>query len=388
MSGDQPGYIPPDHKTTAEFAAPAKAAGEADTTFAGAPVDEPPRTVTDLAAEAPQTATDLPAEPPQTATDLSARDAPQTVTDLSAEGAAQTATDVPFTTPGEPGTAPQAPEQPPILPQAPWTAQFGAGSEATAPGHGPVPPAAMAQPAPPAPAPMEHAAPPLPPAAQPIPSAPRPGGSRLPLVIGAAALAVLLLAGGVAAAFFLTGDGDSPEGKDPVPPRAASTAPSGGATEPGAPGGPGASPPPGTPVPPGSPVPSGAPTPGGTPPVQQPASPLPSPTTAPIGPLLRGKGITYQLVQQDPGYYEGRIVITNRGTKPMKAWKLTFDAPGRDVKNIWGARLTRGGAKAEIQNLENAPAIPPGGTWEIQYGAVGAPAPPKACRLNGKACGF
>ncbi len=42
---------------------------------------------------------------------------------------------------------------------------------------------------------------------------------------------------------------------------------------------------------------------------------------------MEGKGITYQLVQQDEGYFEGKIVITNRTDRPMKTWKLTFRAP-------------------------------------------------------------
>ncbi|MCP9983551.1 cellulose binding domain-containing protein [Actinomadura madurae] len=111
-------------------------------------------------------------------------------------------------------------------------------------------------------------------------------------------------------------------------------------------------------------------------------------TTAPIGPLVKGKGITYQLVQQDEGYFEGKMVITNRTSKPMKTWKLTFQAPRADVKNIWGARLVHGGSTVEIRNLEGAPAIPPGGTWDVQFGAAGPASTPKSCKLNGKACGF
>ncbi|TMR22748.1 cellulose binding domain-containing protein, partial [Actinomadura geliboluensis] len=147
-----------------------------------------------------------------------------------------------------------------------------------------------------------------------------------------------------------------------------------------------------------APVPSsGAPTPGetppaappanGQPPAEQPSGPPPV-TTAPIGPLVGGDGITYQLVQQDEGYFEGRMVITNRTGRPMTTWTLTFRAPGADVKNIWGAALVHGGTEVEIRNLDGARAIPPGGTWEIQYGAAGRASTPKGCELNGEACGF
>ncbi|NEA21341.1 cellulose binding domain-containing protein, partial [Actinomadura bangladeshensis] len=125
----------------------------------------------------------------------------------------------------------------------------------------------------------------------------------------------------------------------------------------------------------------------GQPPAGQPGTPPPA-TTAPIGPLIEGKGITYQLVQRDEGYFEGKMVITNRTDRPMKTWKLTFRTPGADVKNIWGARLVHGGEKAEIRNLDGAPAIPPGGTWDVQFGAAGPASTPKGCELNGGTCGF
>jgi hypothetical protein len=114
----------------------------------------------------------------------------------------------------------------------------------------------------------------------------------------------------------------------------------------------------------------------------------PPPTVAPVGPVVPGKGITYQLVQRDPGYFEGKLVITNRSDRPMKDWKITFTAPGGNVKNIWGARLVRKGGQVEIQNLENAPAIQPGATWDVQFGAEGTASDPENCRLNGKPCGF
>lgn len=108
----------------------------------------------------------------------------------------------------------------------------------------------------------------------------------------------------------------------------------------------------------------------------------------PIGPVVKGKGLTYQLVQQDPGYYEGLLVVTNGSSKPMKSWKLTFQTPKANVKNVWGGKLVHGGDRIEIRSLDGAPPIPPGGTWEIRFGAEGAAATPKACGLNNKSCGF
>ncbi|MBD2898345.1 hypothetical protein amrb99_73150 [Actinomadura sp. RB99] len=114
-----------------------------------------------------------------------------------------------------------------------------------------------------------------------------------------------------------------------------------------------------------------------------PASGRPTP-----GSVATGSGITYRLVQQDDGYYEGRFVITNRTGRPMRTWRVSFDAPGADVRSVWDARLVQGGAHPVIENADGADPIPPGGTLDVQFGASGVPAAPRACLFNGAACGF
>ncbi|HEX2312276.1 MAG TPA: cellulose binding domain-containing protein, partial [Thermomonospora sp.] len=145
---------------------------------------------------------------------------------------------------------------------------------------------------------------------------------------------------------------------------------------------------------PGSPAPTGAPTPGtplpgpGLPGQGLPGQGATPPPRAPIGPVVNGDGLSYRLVQRDSGYYEGLLIITNRSDRPMRAWSLTFEAPGRNVKNVWGGELVRGGDKVRVRNLENAPPIPPGATWEVRFGAEGSPLPPERCRFNDRDCGF
>jgi hypothetical protein len=206
---------------------------------------------------------------------------------------------------------------------------------------------------------------------------PSQGKTRRPLLLALAILAMLAVgAGAIVAAIVLSGGGE-PTRKKPTAQSAAPTEPA--PAEP-VPTGAGAPASPGTTQ---SPAPGQAPAPS-----QSPGLQAPPPTVAPVGPVVPGKGITYQLVQRDPGYFEGKLVITNKTGEPMTDWKITFDAPGANVKNIWGARLVRKGDKVEIQNLENAPAIPPGATWDVQFGAEGPAGDPKNCRLNGKPCGF
>ncbi|WP_396452491.1 cellulose binding domain-containing protein [Actinomadura sp.] len=387
MSGEDSGYVPPDHKTTAEFRVPGRAAAPDAGTAADSTVvdDLADATVQDFPADDPEdapevTLRDLPADDPEDdpqATSQDPPDDPGATSRDAPEKASATVTDIRLGEPAPPqeeaaafaqGAVP-APAPSPVVGETPWTEQFGAESASTDAGA-PAFPLAM----PSGPAPQHGATAPVMPSGG-VP----PRRSRRPLILVGAVGVVLLVAAAAVVALLLTrggSDGGSaaPPSSPPSPPGASAPAGAGGPT-----GGPT----------PGGPAPSEAPA-AGQPPAQQPGAPgtPPPATTAPIGPLVRGKGITYQLVQQDEGYFEGRMVITNRTDRPMKTWKLTFRAPGADVKNIWGARLVRGGEKVEIRNLDGAPAIPPGGTWEIQYGAAGRASTPKGCELNGGACGF
>ncbi|RFS85800.1 hypothetical protein D0T12_12555 [Actinomadura spongiicola] len=388
LSREEPGYTPPDHRTTAEFHVP-DTITDPGTRAAGAGpestvVDEP---VDDLV-DSDATLQDVPPDATLQDPPVDDRDEPEdrpsvTIADLAVSPQAtaseplpaeEPATD-PATLPDEAtmpdeATIPEEAGQAVMHEEAPWTAQFGVGAEQASsgteasprPAEGTVPP------------PFDATAPAMPPVASPSGGVP-PSRSRRPLLLMVIGAALLLAA---AVAMLLVTRGSETEGKT-SPPRASTPAPE--APAPATPGGPNPSEAPATP-----PRPSGEPT-AGTP-AQPPASPAPAVSTAPIGPVVEGDGITYQLAQQDEGYFEGRMVITNRTDRPMPTWRLTFRVPGADVKNIWGARLVRGGENAEIGNLDGAPAIPPGGTWEIQFGAAGATTTPQACRLNDIPCGF
>ncbi|NVI90500.1 cellulose binding domain-containing protein [Actinomadura sp. BRA 177] len=388
MSGEEPGYVPPDHKTTAEFRvpgrAPAPGAGtEADSTIVDEPADDlADATFQDFPADDPEddpvdgpevTFHDLPADDPEATSFDPPVDDPGVTSRDAAETPSATVTDIRIEKPVPPqeeqaafeqGPMPasvtaERPAPAPVGGEAPWTEQFGGEPEPSSP---PATPFAMPS--------AGLGTGPQPDAT--APAMPSGGRSRRPIIFAGAIGAVVLIAAAAVVVLLLTRGGSDDEGKTAQSPSPAASAPveAGGAT-----GGPA----------PGEPAPSQAPA---TPPAGGPPGTPPPATTAPIGPLVEGKGITYQLVQQDEGYFEGKIVITNRTDRPMKTWKLTFRAPGADVKNIWGARLVRGGEKVEIENLEGAPAIPPGGTWEVQYGAAGPASTPKGCEINGRACGF
>lgn len=499
MSGEDSGYVPPDHKTTAEFGVTRKSAVSGELPLPGTsaePADgddlvddlfdgdvtthdvpqAPGVAIQDLPSDDPEddletTYQDGPGEEPDDDFDATLRD-PGVITfqkpppadtvdelDVTAFQPPATLADIPMEQPAKPAPPVPPPAQPaafehganpapvygqppapyqervpdpvpfrepapfpepalfpeqpppseqappaqvaaPMQAEAPWTEQFASeeetanraeGGPAFAYGMPGAPPPAQST-MPPHP---EATVPPMPPPAMASPSGGLPGGppggpppsrSRRPviLILLIALVVVLVLIGVVV---LMLGRGSETGGKTApqASPAASTPATGGGGTGPASPGAP--SPGGGAPAtPPQSGVPTNQP-PGGQQPGGQPGTPPPV-TTAPIGPLVQGKGITYQLVQQDSGYFEGKMVITNRTRKPLKAWKVTFKAPGADVKNIWGARLVHGGSTVEIRNLDGVPAIQPGATWDIQFGAAGTASTPKSCEVNGRACGF
>ncbi|MFI6520215.1 cellulose binding domain-containing protein [Spirillospora sp. NPDC050679] len=479
MSGEDSGYVPPDHQRTTEFRLPGKPSAEPrgsgpDETAVdgpGAP-GEPPagdavdegadrtpvgdagggETVTDVPGTSGETMVDVPRDDDEVEVTIVDRpvsaerddDPPATVTDLPEQGP-----------PPQPsGPDPEGRTEPHRVPQggeAPWTAQFGAeqgarpdqeaGSEQEArPGQGarseqearseqppPGPPvgpavagAAAESPtaptpvlghgAPVGPAPSHVAAeaptaptsmraesqqgpPGAPPATPFAPSPQQPSSGRssrrpaLLIAAVAAVAAVLVLGAGAAATLLMSGDSDDPTTARSAPPTTAPATSAGPSTSvsPTTSASPGAVP--STTAPGAAPGQSGAPSGTPAPTAGQPSPSAPA-TTPPAGPLKPGDGISYQLVQRDPGYFEGRLVITNRGAEPMKGWRLTFEVPGGHVRNIWGGELVRRGSKVEIRSLDGAAPIEPGGTWEVQYGAAGSAADPKGCRLDGRPCGF
>lgn len=366
MSSEEPGQGPPDHQTTTDFeipvrtapdAGPARPAGEG----AGPGTAVPPAEAT--------------AEDPNVGRGVTA----QTRADTQIEpvGTDDTAVD-----------AAQAGAAPPI-PAGEWTAHYSAATggrsaapPAATPFATPAPPAA-----PPAATPFATPTPPVPPP-MPMNTAAPIGGGAAPIggrrrgvavvaMIGAVAALAVLIAGTVA--FWPREDAD-PAG----PPSAIASGPGSAPTQPQA----------GDPDAPASAEPQ-VPSPGApSPAVPVPSVPVPSapesavPGGAPSAePVLRGRNITYQVVQHDPGYFEGKLVITNPGDRPLRTWKLTFEVPGADVRNIWGGRLVEGGERVEIRNLPDTE-IPPGGWWEVRFGAEGSPAPPEKCRLGQRSCGL
>lgn len=217
---------------------------------------------------------------------------------------------------------------------------------------------------------------PAPPPAPSAPSAPKGDGrGRSRALAGAAVAAVAVVGAGAVVAVLMGGGSGTPE-------RSAAATTSASAAPTATPATPSAAP--GVPAPSASATPS-APSASGGPTTAASGAPSAAGARPTMGVVMTGNGITHRLVQRDEGYYEGELLIANRGSAPMANWTVTFAAPGADVKNVWGGRLARRGSAAEIVAAEP---IPPGETLEVRYGAAGEAVSPQGCRLNGRPCGF
>lgn len=440
LSTEEPGYVPPDHETTVEIPLPGKPPaghpGQAEDTVAdhGLPDgrDEAEQTLADPPGpRAGGAAPDATVRDPQDSWAPARHDLPGDSGERNAEAGQgewtelfgsedarrEAAAPQPSERPAEPAaTASLSPLAAAAVPPGATVPDRADASrpepQPDAPdstGARPLPPPIasheQASPAPDAQAPATDTAPavlPLPDrpvaSARPVnaPGAQRPPaggrrGSRAPLAVAAALVLLFAVVAGVSALTLMRGgkDGEATTAKPPA--GGASSAPgedgSGGTGAPAgeAPPGAGGS---GVPAPAqDAPAPGASPQDGAPAPGRAPADPTPPPRD-PIGPVLRGKGLTYRLVQHDPGYYEGLLIITNHGAEPMREWTITFETPGADVKHVWGGELVRGGDRVQIRSLDGAPQIPPGGTWEVRFGAAGSPVEPRKCRFNDRECGL
>jgi hypothetical protein len=99
-------------------------------------------------------------------------------------------------------------------------------------------------------------------------------------------------------------------------------------------------------------------------------------------------GLRYRTVERDIGYFEGTVTIVNHGTRPVRAWTLSFTYPGADVHNAWEVVLRQKGQNVVIVNAPTAEPIAPGDSFEVRFGGSGRPAMPTGCRLNGAPCTF
>jgi hypothetical protein len=113
------------------------------------------------------------------------------------------------------------------------------------------------------------------------------------------------------------------------------------------------------------------------------ASPSPAPSPSPTTP---SDDVSYALVWQRNGGFEGKLTIVNNGSRPIRGWTLSVDLPGDQVKRVWNAQYHMVGETLIMQPSPSETTIAPGGTLIEHFIAHGATTSPTGCTFNGSPC--
>jgi mannan endo-1,4-beta-mannosidase len=102
-----------------------------------------------------------------------------------------------------------------------------------------------------------------------------------------------------------------------------------------------------------------------------------------------GCAVTYKVVGDWPGGFQGDILIRNTGATPISGWKLGFAfADGQTVANMWGGTAAVSGGDVTVTPAAYTATIAPSSSVEVGFiGTKGtANTAPTAFTLNGSAC--
>lgn len=100
--------------------------------------------------------------------------------------------------------------------------------------------------------------------------------------------------------------------------------------------------------------------------------------------LLR---VAFTVVERLPDGYVSAATITNRGTRAIADWTLSFRVrEGASVVHAWDVDVVRVGRRALVRNWPDDPPIAPGKSVVVDFAVDGPYGPPQACTINDKAC--
>jgi len=100
--------------------------------------------------------------------------------------------------------------------------------------------------------------------------------------------------------------------------------------------------------------------------------------------------VTYQMVSQWPGGFQGAITIQNTGSTPLASWTLGFSFPsGQTVNNAWNTNASQKAAAVTMTNMSYNGTIAPGAS-QTGIGFIGvwstANNNPTSFTVNGVVC--
>ncbi|WP_155391837.1 cellulose binding domain-containing protein [Catellatospora paridis] len=124
-----------------------------------------------------------------------------------------------------------------------------------------------------------------------------------------------------------------------------------------------------------SPRPSAPPSPSVSPSPSRPPSPSPS------GGTSRSCSVTYVIIGQWPGGFQGELRVVNNGTVPISGWSVRFTFPnGQVISQSWNGQYTQSGSTVTALNVSWNGLLSPGagtatGFLASYQGTNGTPVP-------------
>jgi mannan endo-1,4-beta-mannosidase len=112
-------------------------------------------------------------------------------------------------------------------------------------------------------------------------------------------------------------------------------------------------------------------------------------TTSSGGGTTAGCAVTYRIVGQWQGGFQGDVVVRNTGSSTISNWTLRWSfANGQTISQMWGGTPARSGAEVTVTPVDWTRTIPANGS--IQFGFIGGwtgtNAVPTGFTLNNSAC--
>ena len=115
------------------------------------------------------------------------------------------------------------------------------------------------------------------------------------------------------------------------------------------------------------------------------ASPVATPSdTNPAQPAVT---VTYLVVAQGDGQFEGEVTVVNNGSAPISGWQIVVALPGDQVTSFSNASGDVSDDILLLQPQSDADAVAAGGTLSVSFTAIGWDTTPELCTFDSIACG-
>jgi len=97
--------------------------------------------------------------------------------------------------------------------------------------------------------------------------------------------------------------------------------------------------------------------------------------------------VTYLIVAQDDGQFEGEVTVVNNGSAPISGWQIVVALSGDQITSFWDASGYVSNDVLLLQPEPDAAPLAAGGTLSVYFTAAGSQTTPDVCAFNSVSCG-